>query len=379
MMCCGTRSCSSSGCVCRHRGAAVAMMTSTVFEGPRITEKVPWSPKGESGGFPRRFGDQARFALRREAVRGEGDGVRTLKRSARVQAIWRRSASLGLEEGIRDAGRRQSIDLLGRCKAPPWALRITIDVGRRRFQTGYDFEEITKAEPERSLLGARCVSAARNDLGRMTCPAVARPNGLSVIIPSRKKTASRTVARSRRSEPHRRIAARELCGGEKSATSGPQTWRGKPRRGVRVDILPGSALPRSSLSARSAPVELKPGRAKLCESARARSFVGRREVRAPPTAVGSFARAQRVPCDRGPRNARTRTSLARLAVNRWKGISSRSWFAMNRRHPHGARGRRRKSPAVPWPAAQVTTRATRVDIVSVARARSGRGSALPNR
>ena len=38
----------------------------------------------------------------------------------------------------------------------------------RRFQTGYDFDEITKAEPERSLLAPLRKRGGRNDLGRMT-------------------------------------------------------------------------------------------------------------------------------------------------------------------------------------------------------------------
>src|SRR5512145_2811691 len=38
----------------------------------------------------------------------------------------------------------------------------------RRFQTGFDFTEITKAEPEPSLTAPLRKSGGRNNLGRMT-------------------------------------------------------------------------------------------------------------------------------------------------------------------------------------------------------------------
>src|SRR5881409_1080462 len=119
----------------------------------------------------------------------------------------------------------------------------------RRFQTGYDFAEITKARPEPSLTAPLGKSGGRNNLGRVT---VRHRGGghkrlYRVIDFKRNKDGVPATVAAIEYDPNRnaRIALLHYHDGEKRYILAPTRVRVGDvlRSGQGAEIRPGNALP----------------------------------------------------------------------------------------------------------------------------------------
>src|SRR6266403_890021 len=138
----------------------------------------------------------------------------------------------------------------------------------RRFQTGSDFAEITKARPEGSLTAPLHKTGGRNNLGRMTI----RHRGgghkrlYRVIDFKRDKLGVPARVAAIEYDPNRsaRIALLHYVDGEKRyilAPVGIEVGR-KVTSGAEADILVGNSLPLKNIPAGTVVhnIELKPGK-----------------------------------------------------------------------------------------------------------------------
>ncbi len=146
----------------------------------------------------------------------------------------------------------------------------------RRFQTVSDFAEITKSEPEKSLLAGKKVSGGRNVNGRVT----SRHRGgghkqqYRVIDFRRTKDGIPAKVAAVEYDPNRnaRIALLHYVDGEKTYILHPIGVRvgDMLESGSRADIRPGNALPMRNIPAGTTvhAVEMRPGGgAKMARSA----------------------------------------------------------------------------------------------------------------
>lgn len=120
----------------------------------------------------------------------------------------------------------------------------------RRFQTASTFEEITRAEPERSLLRPLKSSGGRNNAGRMTVRF--RGGGhkrkyRAIDFVRRDKSGVPATVASIEYDPNRsaRIALVHYADGEKRYILAPLDLKvgAKVMTGEKVEIEPGNALP----------------------------------------------------------------------------------------------------------------------------------------
>ena len=119
----------------------------------------------------------------------------------------------------------------------------------RRFQTGYDFAELTKSTPERGLLAPLTKSGGRNNLGRVT--AYHRGGGhkrrYRLIDFKRDKDGVPAVVKGIEYDPNRssRIALLYYADGEKRYIIAPVGLGVGDRveTGPQADIKPGNCLP----------------------------------------------------------------------------------------------------------------------------------------
>src|SRR5437016_8133140 len=138
----------------------------------------------------------------------------------------------------------------------------------RRFQTGSDFAEITKARPEGSLTAPLRKTGGRNNLGRMTI----RHRGgghkrlYRVIDFKRDKLGVPARVAAIEYDPNRsaRIALLHYVDGEKRyilAPVGLEVGR-KVNSGAAADILVGNSLPLKNIPAGTVVhnIELRPGK-----------------------------------------------------------------------------------------------------------------------
>jgi len=146
----------------------------------------------------------------------------------------------------------------------------------RRFQTVSDFSEITKTEPEKSLLASKKSSGGRNAYGRVT----SRHRGgghkrrYRVIDFRRNKDGIPARVAAIEYDPNRnaRIALLNYADGEKRYILAPVGVKVNDRlnSGPRADIRPGNALPLRNIPAGTVvhAIELRPGGgAKMARSA----------------------------------------------------------------------------------------------------------------
>ncbi len=146
----------------------------------------------------------------------------------------------------------------------------------RRFQTVSDFVEVTKSEPEKSLIEPRQQQSGRNSYGRIT----ARHRGgghkrlYRVIDFRRTKDGIPARVAAIEYDPNRnaRIALLHYVDGEKRYILAPQGVKVGDRleSGGKADIRPGNALPLRNIPAGTSvhAIEMKPGGgAKLARSA----------------------------------------------------------------------------------------------------------------
>jgi len=138
----------------------------------------------------------------------------------------------------------------------------------RRFQTSSDFKEITRSEPEKSLVGPLKKSGGRNSYGRVT----SRHRGgghkrrYRVIDFKRNKLEVSAKVAAIEYDPNRtvRIALLHYLDGEKRYILAPQELHVGDMvvSSAEADIKPGNALPLRNIPAGSQVhnVELKPGK-----------------------------------------------------------------------------------------------------------------------
>jgi large subunit ribosomal protein L2 len=123
----------------------------------------------------------------------------------------------------------------------------------RRFQTGYDFKEITKSTPERQLLAPLTKSGGRNNLGRIT--AYHRGGGhkrrYRLIDFRRNKNGVPAIVKGIEYDPNRssRIALLFYADGEKRYILAPVGLNVGDRveTGPGADIKPGNTLPLANI------------------------------------------------------------------------------------------------------------------------------------
>ena len=123
----------------------------------------------------------------------------------------------------------------------------------RRFQTGYDFAEITKSTPERALLGPLAKSGGRNNLGRIT--SYHRGGGhkrrYRLVDFRRDKDGVPAVVKGIEYDPNRssRIALLFYADGEKRYIIAPVGLGVGDRveTGPQADIKPGNTLPLANI------------------------------------------------------------------------------------------------------------------------------------
>ena len=123
----------------------------------------------------------------------------------------------------------------------------------RRFQTGYDFADITKTTPERGLLAPLTKSGGRNNTGRIT--SYHRGGGhkrrYRLIDFKRDKDGVPAVVKGVEYDPNRssRIALLYYADGDKRYILAPVGLKVGDRveTGPRADIKPGNSLPLSNI------------------------------------------------------------------------------------------------------------------------------------
>ena len=138
----------------------------------------------------------------------------------------------------------------------------------RRFQTGYDFADITKTTPERGLLAPLTKSGGRNNTGRIT--SYHRGGGhkrrYRLIDFKRDKNGVPAVVRGIEYDPNRssRIALLYYADGDKRYILAPVGLNVGDRveTGPRADIKPGNSLPLANIPLGTVVhnVELRQGR-----------------------------------------------------------------------------------------------------------------------
>jgi large subunit ribosomal protein L2 len=138
----------------------------------------------------------------------------------------------------------------------------------RRFQTGYDFKDITKKTPERQLLAPLTKSGGRNNLGRIT--AYHRGGGhkrrYRMIDFRRDKNGVPAIVKGIEYDPNRssRLALLFYADGEKRYILAPAGLKVGDRveTGPGADIKPGNALPLANIPLGTVVhnVELREGR-----------------------------------------------------------------------------------------------------------------------
>jgi large subunit ribosomal protein L2 len=248
----------------------------------------------------------------------------------------------------------------------------------RRFQTVSDFSEITKSEPEKSLLVPLPGSGGRNSYGRKT----ARHRGgghkrqYRIVDFRRNKDDVPAKVAAIEHDPNRnaRIALLHYVDGEKRYILAPARLRvgDMVQSGPKAEIRPGNALPLRYIPVGTTVhnVELKPGGGgKMARGAGSSIQLVAKEgefatLRLPSTEM------RRVPIDCRATvgevgNAEAElVSLGKAGRNRWKGVRPQTrGVAMNPvDHPLGG-GEGKSSggrhPTSPWGKAEGRTRNTR--------------------
>ncbi|MCB0975189.1 MAG: 50S ribosomal protein L2 [Actinobacteria bacterium] len=263
----------------------------------------------------------------------------------------------------------------------------------RRFQTSYDFSEITKTKPEKSLTRPKPKTGGRNVHGRIT----SRHRGgghkqkYRIIDFRRRKDGVPAKVAAIEYDPNRnaRIALLHYLDGEKAYIIAPIGLKvgDMVQNGKDADIKPGNALPLRNIPVGTTVhnVELKPG-------------AGAKMGRAAGTAIqlvakeGKFAtlrlpstEMRRVPIDCRAtvgQVGNTEAELLKLGKagrSRWKGRRPQTrGVAMNPNdHPLGG-GEGKSSggrpPVSPWGQPEGRTRKSKASDKMIVRRRRGRGS-----
>ena len=138
----------------------------------------------------------------------------------------------------------------------------------RRFMSSSDFSEVTRSEPERSLVAKKSRTGGRNNVGRMTSRHRGGGHKRRYRMIDFKRTKQDITATVERIEydPNRTafIALITYEDGEQSYILAPQRLAvgDKVEAGPKADIKPGNALPMANIPVGTLihNVELKPGK-----------------------------------------------------------------------------------------------------------------------
>ena len=237
----------------------------------------------------------------------------------------------------------------------------------RRFQTVSDFAEITKSEPEKSLLAPKSKSGGRNTHGRVT----SRHRGgghkqqYRLIDFRRNKDGVPAKVAGIEYDPNRnaRIALLHYLDGEKRYILAPLGLKPGDRveSGPRADIRPGNALPLRNIPAGTTvhAIELRPGGgAKLGRSAGTAVQLMSKEnemalLRLPSGEMRQVSLECRATIGQVGNTESELIKLGKAGRNRWKGVRPQTrGVAMNPvDHPLGG-GEGKSSggrhPVSPW-------------------------------
>ncbi|HVN87240.1 MAG TPA: 50S ribosomal protein L2 [Candidatus Binatia bacterium] len=236
----------------------------------------------------------------------------------------------------------------------------------RRFQTAADFSDVTKSEPERSLIEPRLRSGGRNSLGRLT----SRHRGgghkrrYRVIDFRRDKDLVPATVAAIEYDPNRsaRLALLNYRDGEKRYILAPLGLRvgDSVVAGDGADIKPGNAmtLRQIPLGTMVHNVEMKPGKGgQLGRSAGTAIQLMAKEgdhalLKLPSGELRQVQLTCRATIGQVGNIEHENVSIGKAGRNRWKGWrSSVRGVAMNPvDHPHGGGEGRSKGnhPQSPW-------------------------------
>jgi len=245
----------------------------------------------------------------------------------------------------------------------------------RRFMTVSDFSEITRAEPEKTLLGPISKTGGRNVNGRITT----RHRGgghkrrYRVIDFKRKKDGIPAKVASIEYDPNRsaRIALLHYADGEKRYILAPNRLKQGDvvENGPSADIKPGNSLPMRNIPVGTVihAVELRPGGgAKIARSAGARIQLVAKEgafaqLRMPSGEIRNVDVRCRATVGEVGNAEQSNINWGKAGRMRWKGKRPTvRGVAMNPiDHPHGG-GEGKTSggrhPVSPWGQAEGRTR-----------------------
>jgi large subunit ribosomal protein L2 len=264
----------------------------------------------------------------------------------------------------------------------------------RRFQTSSDFAEITKATPERTLLGTKSRTGGRNAYGRKT----SRHRGgghkqrYRVIDFKRTKDGVHAKVAAVEYDPNRtcRIALLHYADGEKAYILAPKGLKVGDRveSGHGADIKPGNALPLRFIPVGTVVhnVELRPGQGgKIGRSAGIAVQLVAKEgeyatLRMPSTEMRRVPIDCRATVGEVGNSEHELVKVGKAGRNRWKGVKPQTrGVAMNPvDHPMGG-GEGRTSggrPATsPWGKVESRTRRKKKasSKLIVRRRRTGKG------
>ena len=237
----------------------------------------------------------------------------------------------------------------------------------RRFQTVSDFSEITKKDPEKSLLAPKSKTGGRNNLGRKT----ARHRGgghkqrYRIVDFRRNKDGVPAKVAAIEYDPNRnaRIALLHYLDGEKAYIIAPKDVKvgDRVQSGQGADIKPGNALPMRYIPVGTTihNVELQPGGgAKMARSAGSSVQLvakdgGFATLRLPSTEMRRVAIDCRATVGVVGNAEAELVKVGKAGRNRWKGVRPQTrGVAMNPvDHPHGG-GEGKTSggrhPVSPW-------------------------------
>lgn len=237
----------------------------------------------------------------------------------------------------------------------------------RRFQTVSDFVEVTKGEPEKSLLESKKSSGGRNVHGRVTSRhrGGGNKNRYRVIDFRRRKDGIPATVAGVEYDPNRnaRIALLHYADGQKAYILAPLGVKvgDKLASGAGADIKPGNSLPLRNIPAGTTvhAIELRPGGgAKIARSAGAGVQLMSKEndmalLRLPSGEMRVVALDCRATVGQVGNQEAELIKLGKAGRKRWKGVRPQSrGVVMNPvDHPLGG-GEGRSSggrhPVSPW-------------------------------
>ena len=236
----------------------------------------------------------------------------------------------------------------------------------RRFQTGLDYEEVTRTTPEKSLVEPIRKSGGRNSNGRITSRHRGGGHKRRYRVIDFRRTKDQIPCRigSIEYDPNRsaNIALLVYADGEKSYIVAPLGSKvgDKIASGPESDIKPGNTLPleRIPVGTTVHAIELKPGAGgKIARSAGCGAQLVAKEgemalIRLPSGELRNVRKDCRATVGQVGNPQHEKVSIGKAGRSRWKGVRPQTrGIAMNPvDHPHGGGEGRAKGnhPQTPW-------------------------------